>query len=63
MGITTGAHVESGEVEKEGLLVIQAYFATPQEIAEWARQDAEKVQTVAQPNPIDLEYERAMAEH
>jgi hypothetical protein len=62
-GMTTTAHVEAGEVEKEGLLVIQAYRATPEEIAEWARQDAEKAEPARQAARIEEEYERAMTEH
>src|SRR5436309_2809058 len=52
-GMTTAAHVASGTVEKVGLLVIQAYPASTEDLARWARNDAEKVEQARQAAQID----------
>ena len=61
--ITKPEHVKSGTVNKVGLLVVQSYRASTEELAEWARKDAENVKAARQASPIDPEYERAMLEH
>jgi hypothetical protein len=60
--ISTAAHVEAGQLEKAGMLVIQAYPASKEEIAEWARKHAAKEKEALQAAEIDEEYERAMTE-